>query len=224
MSAIAERLASVEARVARACERAARARDEVTLLAVSKRHPVAAIREAMAAGQRSFGESYVKELAAKAAALPDASFHLIGHLQRNKAREAVAVARCVESVDSARLARELGVHADAAGASLDVFVQVNVGGEAQKSGCAPSEVGALVEAVRGERALRLRGLMTVPPWHEDPERARPFFRELAKLARAHALKELSMGMSADLEVAIEEGATLVRVGTAIFGPREVAAR
>ncbi len=216
---VAERLAMVRESIARACARAGRSVDEVTLVAVSKRHPAEAVRAAYAAGQRVFGENYVQELVEKAAALADLEdlrWHFIGHLQRNKARQVAEVGAVVETVDSPRLARELGRRASA---PLDVLAQVNVAGEAQKSGCAPEELPALLEAIASEPQLRLRGLMTIPPFDDDPERTRPHFARLRALADAHGLPARSMGMSADLEVAIEEGATIVRVGTAIFGPR-----
>ena len=219
---VAERLEAVGERIATACARAGRDPASVTLVAVGKHHPAERIREAWEAGQRAFGENYVQELADKAAALADLDdvrWHFIGHLQRNKAKIIVAVGAVVETVDGVKLAEELDRRGAALGRVVPVLVQVNVGGEAQKSGCAPSELPALVERVRACAQLDLRGLMTVPPFDLDPEATRPLFAELASLGAAHRLKELSMGMSGDLEVAIEEGATIVRVGTAIFGPR-----
>ncbi len=220
MTTIAARLAEVRARIERACARAGRDPREVTLVAVSKTHPAAAIREAYAAGQRVFGENYVQDLVAKADALrdlPDLELHFIGHLQRNKAKLVRRAARMVETVDSARLADALE---KAAGeGTLDVCIQVNVAGEPTKSGCAPLDVPALGAHVRALPSLRLVGLMTVPPANDDPEASRPWFRALAELAGREGLRALSMGMSADLEVAVEEGATIVRVGSAIFGER-----
>jgi hypothetical protein len=219
---VARRLAEVRARVERACERVGRDPAAVRLVAVSKAHGPEAVRAAHAAGQRDFGESYVQELAGKAPALADLGdlrWRFIGHLQRNKAKQVVTIARAVESIDSARLAEELDKRAAAEGARIEILLQVSVGGEAQKSGCAPSELASLVATVRALPTLDLRGLMTVPPHTDDPEGARPFFRTLRELAERHGLAELSMGMTHDLEVAIEEAATIVRVGTAVFGER-----
>jgi pyridoxal phosphate enzyme (YggS family) len=187
------------------------------------------VREAYAAGQRDFGENYVQELAEKAELLADLTelrWHFIGHLQRNKAKVVCRVASVVHTVDSVRLAEELGKRAkDGAGRVpvLPVLVEVNVGGEAQKSGCEPSSLGELLNAIEQEPALKLVGLMTVPPATEDPRGARSYFDVLASLQRQHGgvprLPELSMGMSHDLEHAVAAGATFVRVGTAIFGER-----
>lgn len=220
--AIAARLAEVRARIARACASAGREAGSVALAAVSKTHDAAAVREAYAAGQRLFGENYVQELVAKARALEDLEelrWHFIGHLQRNKVKDVLGVARCVETVDSVRLAEAVARRAEASGARVEVLVQVDVAGEAQKAGCAPDELDAVIAAVRASSTLQLRGLMTIPPLGAAPEASRPHFRALRALAEARGLRELSMGMSADLEVAIEEGATIVRVGTAIFGAR-----
>lgn len=219
---IAERLAEVRARIATACARAGRDVSSVSLVAVSKTHDAAAVRAAYDAGQRLFGENYVQELVGKARSLEsleDLRWHFIGHLQRNKVKDVVGVARCVETVDSVRLADALASRAEASRIELDVMVQVDVAGEPQKGGCSPAELDAVIDAVKRAPALRLRGLMTIPPLGEPPERSRPHFRALRELAEARAIAELSMGMSADLEIAIEEGATLVRVGTAIFGAR-----
>lgn len=220
MSEIAARLAEVRGRIAAACARASRPVEGVTLVAVSKTHPVSAIREAYAAGQRVFGENYVQELVEKAEALadlPDVSLHFIGHLQRNKVRDVLRARAVIETLDSARLADELAKRAERV--RVPVLVQVNVAGEAQKSGCSVEELPRLIEHVRALPSLELRGLMTIPPLEAEPEANRPHFAALRELARAHSLADLSMGMSADLEVAVEEGATLVRVGTAIFGER-----
>jgi pyridoxal phosphate enzyme (YggS family) len=222
---IAARLADVRARVAEAAARAGRA-GAVRLLAVSKNKPAEAIRAAYAAGQREFGENYAQELAQKAEALRDLDgivWHFIGRLQRNKARQVAAVARVVHTVDRAELAAELGKRAAAAGARLRVLVEVNVSGESSKGGCAPGELGAVLAAVHAAPGLEAAGLMTIPPDTEDAGDARPFFAALRALRDAHggaaALPELSMGMTHDYAVAIEEGATLVRIGTAIFGAR-----
>lgn len=221
--AIAANIAAVRGQIAEAAARAGRDVADITLVAVSKVHGPDAIRAAHGAGHRVFGENYVQELVDKADALGDLDglvFHFIGHLQRNKAKHVVRVPAVVETVDSSRLAAALGGRATAAGHTLDVYVQVNVGGEAQKSGCSIARAGEVIEAVRGQEGLTLRGLMTVPPAAPDPAAMRPHF------ARLRALRDelapglgLSMGMSRDLEVAVEEGATVVRVGTAIFGSR-----
>jgi PLP dependent protein len=224
VAVIADRLAAVRERIAKACARAGRDPSAVSLVAVSKGKSAEGIREAYAAGQRLFGENYVQEMAQKVGALgdlPDLRVHFIGHLQRNKAKVVRPIARCVETVDSARLADALAkVEAPA---PLPIYLQVNVAHEPQKSGCEPEALPELIAHVRALPSLALRGLMTVPPADEDPEAARPWFRVLRSLADAHGLPEVSMGMSADLEVAIEEGATVVRVGTAIFGPRNIPA-
>jgi pyridoxal phosphate enzyme (YggS family) len=222
--------------VARAAERAGRA-EGVRLLAVSKTQPVEAIREAYAAGQRDFAENYVQELVKKAESLADLGdirFHLIGHLQRNKAKHAVRVVSAIHSVDSVELARELdkrvtGVtipserRAFGDDARLPVFVEVSIAGEAQKGGCAPGELESVLEAVDAAAGLRLAGLMCVPPFGAEPDASRPHFERLARLRDQHGgparLAELSMGMTADFEHAIAAGATVVRVGTAIFGAR-----
>lgn len=215
-------LSRVRDRIADACARVGRDPAGVTLVAVSKRHPAERVREAYAAGQRVFGENYVQELVEKADALADldgARWHFIGHLQRNKAKLLARPGMVVETVDSERLAAELDKRAASAGLVLPVLVQVNVAGEAQKSGCAPEALDAILDAVASAAHLEARGLMTIPPAVDHPEAARPHFAALRALAEARGLAELSMGMSADLEAAIAEGATSVRVGTAIFGPR-----
>ncbi len=210
---VAARLDEVRARIARACDAARRDPASVTLVAVSKTHPPEAIREAIDAGQTIFGENYAQELVQKAAKVEGARWHFIGHLQRNKARAVLETGAVIETVDSVRLIEELGRRAER---EVEVLLQVDVAREASKSGCAVEDLPALVEAARAAPRLRLRGLMTVPPFEGDP---RPWFRALRSLAEAHGLPDLSMGMSADLEAAIAEGATIVRVGTAIFGPR-----
>jgi hypothetical protein len=224
MTTIAERLAAVHERIAAAAARAGRAASSVTLVAVSKTHPPSLIREAARAGQRDFGENYVQELVEKRAALvdldPPPRWHYIGRLQRNKAKDVAGRCALVHAVDGAKLAAEIDRRALAAGAAQDVLVQVNLSGEATKGGVSEAELPALLDAIRPLARVRCVGLMTMPPPVDDAELNRPFFRRLASLARAHALPELSMGMSDDFEVAIEEGATLVRVGTAIFGARQ----
>lgn len=217
---IASNLAAVHARIAAACTACGRDPSEVHLLAVSKRMPESDMREAYAAGQRDFGENYVQELVQKAEALrdlPGLRLHLIGHLQTNKAKHVARVAHAVQSVDSVRVAEALA-RAVPAGRVLHVHVQVNAAREATKAGAELAEVDALVAAIRREPTLLLEGFMTIPP-AADEARDREAFRTLAALGRAHGTKSLSMGMSADLEMAVEEGATIVRVGTAIFGAR-----
>ena len=228
---VAEGLARVRERIRRAATAVGREPSEVRLVAVSKTKPPSAIREAYDAGQRDFGENYAQELTEKAdelADLIDLRWHFIGHLQSNKARFVARAAHMVHSLDGAALARELGKRFAAvseargdAGARLPVLVEVNVGGEAQKHGVSPGDLGDVLRAVDHEPALQLRGLMTMPP--NDLEAARRAFEALSSLRNAHGgtarLPELSMGMSEDLEIAVACGATLVRVGSAIFGSR-----
>jgi hypothetical protein len=238
---IADKLAEVRERIASAARRAGRQPGEIALMAVSKTHPVSAILEAMAAGQLLFGENRVQEFAGKveevragAPLLPsfgrsgfETKFHLIGHLQSNKAAKAAELFDAVDSVDSLRLAEKLNEAALQLNRQLDVLIEVNIGGEAAKSGLGPAsdELQALLEAHLRLSALAIRGLMAVPPVTPEPEAARPYFRRLRELRdrlRARSgleLPELSMGMSHDFEVAIEEGSTCVRIGTAIFGER-----
>jgi len=214
-----ERLAAVRARIEAAAERARRDPADIALLAVTKLFPAAAVAEAYALGLREFGENYVQEFAGKAPelrGLPGARFHLTGHLQSNKSGLAAELFDCVQTVDSAKLARRL----ESAGRKLEVMLEVKLSGEAAKSGADPGELPELIAAVRECPHLALTGLMTMPPWSEDPEAARPHFRRLRELAGRHELRGLSMGMSHDLETAIEEGATCVRVGTALFGARK----
>jgi len=216
---LADRLATVRERIARAAERAHRDPAGILLLAVTKVFPASAIREAYALGLRDFGENYVQEFEGKSpevADLPEAHFHLIGHLQSNKSRKAAELFQVVQTVDSAKLARRL----DEAGRPIDVMLEVKLSDEDAKSGADPTELPALIDAVRGCANLRLLGLMTMPPWSDDPEASRPYFRRLRTLAETHGLPGLSMGMSHDLETAIEEGSTCVRVGTALFGKRK----
>jgi len=225
---LADNLAALRRQVADAARRAGRDPAGVTLLAVSKHVPPGRIQEACAAGQTIFGENYVQEARAKIEALPSTlSWHYIGHLQSNKSREAVRLFHCVETVDRPELAQALARHAALTGRVLPVLVQVNVAGEEQKSGVTPADCPALLRRIKEHAALRLRGLMTMPPFGDDPEDARPYFRALRLLAEAMQAEDLlprqdmqlSMGMSADFPVAIEEGATIVRVGTALFGSR-----
>ncbi len=188
------------------------------MVAVSKIKPASDILAAYDAGQRHFGESYVQEFEAKRRELPNlpgAVFHMIGKLQSNKTKSASELFDVIQTVHGIKLARRL----NDAGRSLDVFLEVKLGDEATKSGLSEDEIPPVKEFVESCDNLKLRGLMGMPPWSDDPEQARPYFRRLRRLAEQHGLAELSMGMSHDLEVAIEEGATLVRVGTAIFGKR-----
>ncbi|MCX6593612.1 MAG: YggS family pyridoxal phosphate-dependent enzyme [Acidobacteria bacterium] len=213
-----ERLEAIEERIVKACARAARPREAVTLIAVSKIFPAAALEEAYALGMREFGESYVQEFEVKKPQLqgmPDARFHLIGHLQSNKSRKAAELFQTIQTVDSAKLARRLNDH----GFPLDVMIEVKLSDEEAKHGADPAELPAIIHAVRQCPQLTLRGLMTIPPWSEDAETARPYFVRLRELAEEFKLPALSMGMSNDFEVAIEEGATHIRVGTALFGSR-----
>ena len=231
---------AVQERIARAAERAGRSPDEITLVGVSKRQPDERVWAALAAGLRVLGQSYIQEarrvrpaIEAALAGDPDApcpasalTWHMVGRLQRNKASQAARLFEVIESVDRPELAATLARRADKEGRPLDVLIQLSLCGEPQKGGCEARDLPALAEQILELPSLRLRGLMTVPAADPDPERARPAFRELrglrdglAALDPDLARCELSMGMSADLEVAIEEGATLVRVGTALFGER-----
>jgi pyridoxal phosphate enzyme (YggS family) len=214
-----ERIDKVERRIQAAAQRSGRSRSDITLVAVTKKFSAEIIREAYDLGLRVFGENYVQEFESKQPALADltgAQFHLIGHLQSNKARIAADLFQVIETVDSAKLARRLD---QMVSRPLEIMIEVKLSGEEAKAGAAPEELPGLIDAIRGCANLRLTGLMTMPPWDDDPEAARPYFKRLAELARAHGLAKLSMGMSHDLETAIEEGATHVRVGRALFGPR-----
>jgi len=213
-----ERLSQVEQRIETAARRAGRARSDITLIAVTKKFSADVIREAYDLGLRIFGENYVQEFEGKHPILTDLSgveFHLIGHLQSNKTRAAAELFQTIQTVDSEKLARRL----DQAGRPLEVMIEVKLSEEETKYGAAPESLPALIDAIRGCAHLRLTGLMTMPPWSDDPEVTRPYFRRLAALARTHNLPKLSMGMSHDLEAAIDEGATHIRIGTALFGPR-----
>jgi len=219
MGTLGERLAAVRERIGRAAARARRNPAQIALLAVTKLFPWEVVREAYQLGLREFGENYVQEFENKAprlADLPGARFHLIGHLQSNKSAKAAELFQVIQTVDSPKLARRL----NDAGRQLEVLLEVKLSEEEAKSGAEPAALAGLIEAVRGCGNLRLLGLMTMPPWTEDPEASRPYFRRLRELAERHSLRQLSMGMSHDLEAAIEEGATCVRVGTALFGKRQ----
>ena len=227
---IQENLARVRGELAAACERAGRSPNEVRLMAVSKTHPVAAIREAYEAGQMLFGENRVQEMQGKApalAALPGLEMHLIGPLQNNKTGKAAELFASVDTLDSEKTASRLDAAAGANGRVLPVLIEVKLSTEESKHGIAPEGLGALLRAVSSMPNLRLTGLMTVPPLDAGGEAARPYFRHLRELRDEHcvrfpSMQELSMGMSGDFQVAIEEGSTTVRVGTAIFGRRETA--
>lgn len=230
---IAENIFATRERIAAAAKRAGRRPEEIALMAVSKTHPPERIREAHAAGLRLFGENRVQEFAGKAGELSDlaeAEWHMIGHLQTNKALKAAELFRAVDSVDSVKLAEKLDSAARSLGKKLSVLVEINVGGETAKSGVAPDsrELEELLLAAPRFAALQFLGLMTVPPFTDHPEDARPYFRKLRELRNVIAARKLSAiemavlstGMSHDFEVAIEEGSTCVRVGTAIFGERQ----
>ncbi len=219
---IAEGLQRVRARIADACRSVGRSLDSVRLIAVTKGHDAMAIRYAYRAGQRAFGENYIQQLSSKASELTDLDaleWRFIGHLQRNKVKDVARIGCAVDTVDSERLAEAIDRKACELQRVLDVLIQVNVAEEEQKAGCRVADLESLVAFVQSRQGLRLTGLMTIPPLEEEPEACRGWFRELRLLAESFSLTELSMGMSDDLEVAIEEGATMVRVGTAIFGPR-----
>ena len=217
---IAERLSGVHARIEAACSRAGRSPDDVTLVGVTKGFPAEVVAEAVAAGLEDVGENRVQEAAEKIAALHARGvcprWHLIGHLQTNKAKTALELFAILHSVDSLRLAQELSRRTDK---PLAVLIEVNVAQEANKFGFTPQELPAALTAVSALPHLDVRGLMTVAPQSADPEAVRPVFRRLRELRDDAGLRELSMGMTDDFEVAIEEGATMVRVGRAIFGPR-----
>jgi PLP dependent protein len=223
-----DKLDQVESRIARAAARAGRKRSDILLVAVTKKFPAAVVREAFELGLRDFGENYVQEFDEKrvelTGLLDSARYHFIGHLQSNKAKTAAKIFDVIQTVDSAKIARRLDAEAGPAGPHpiLEVLIEVKLSNEPAKAGAAPEEVPALVEAIRGCPHLRLLGLMTMPPWSDDAENSRPYFARLRELAVENGLQHLSlsMGMSHDLEVAIEEGATMVRVGTALFGPRK----
>jgi PLP dependent protein len=230
---IAENIGEVRKRLDSTAQRARRSPQEIVLMAVTKTFPAEAIRRAYDAGLRVFGENRVQEFAGKADALAElreARWHMIGHVQTNKAGKTAELFGAVDSVDSVRLAEKLDAAARSLGKSLDVLIEINLGGEAAKTGVAgeSQDLEELLKSAGRLEALEFRGLMTVPPYTENPEGARPFFRRLRQLRDQIAgrklprvgLQVLSMGMSHDFEVAIEEGSTCVRLGTAIFGARE----
>jgi PLP dependent protein len=230
---ISANLAAVRERIERAARRAGRSASDVALMAVTKTHPPEVIREAYAAGLRLFGENRVQEFAMKApqlASLADAEWHMIGHLQTNKAAKAAELFTAVDSVDSMKLAEKMDAAARELNKKRSVLIEINIGGEAAKTGVAADsqEFEDILQSASRLEALEFRGLMTVPPFSDDPESARPFFRKLRELRAVIAARKLpgigmdvlSMGMSHDFEAAIEEGSTCVRVGTAIFGERK----
>lgn len=225
---ITQNIASIRERMKRSALLAGRRPEEVRLVAVSKTMPADRIREAFAAGLHIFGENYIQEARDKARALSDLpmEWHFIGHLQSNKAKYAVRQFALIHSVDSVRLIAEIDREAQKVGKIQDILIQVNIAGEATKSGVEPDALSTLLEAAAACSHVRVVGLMTMPPYSEDAEAVRPVFRALKTLAERYtgvipgiALRELSMGMSGDFEVAISEGATLVRIGTALFGER-----
>ena len=225
---IATRLEAVRERVAAACERAGRDPADITIVGVTKTHPVDAVEEALAAGQVDLGENRAQELVPKAEQAADMGlvprWHFIGGLQRNKVRQVLPHIAVLHSLDSLRLAAEIEKRAEQGRSPdpdvpLPCYLEVNVGGEDSKQGVAPDEVAELLRATAALRHVDVVGLMTVAPQVDDPELVRPVFRELRELAEAHGLDELSMGMTEDYGVAIEEGATVVRLGRVIFGPR-----
>jgi pyridoxal phosphate enzyme (YggS family) len=211
-------VAAVNARIEAACTRAGRDRRDVTLVAVSKTFPPEAVSHAVAAGITDIGENRVQEAGEKwsAGALAGARLHLIGHLQSNKAKDAVGIFDMIETVDSAGLAEKIAKAAESVGKWQEVLLQINIGREEQKSGADPRDAASIMRSIESMDSLLLRGLMTIPPADDDPRR---WFREMRAIRDDLGLKELSMGMSEDYEIAIEEGSTIVRVGRAIFGSR-----
>ncbi len=219
LALLKENIEQVEARICRAVAQAGRRREDITLIAVTKKFPASVMKQAYEHGLREFGENYVQEFADKRPDLgemPGARFHLIGHLQTNKSKRGAELFDVIQTVDSAKLARRL----NEAGKPLEIMLEVKLSPEQSKEGAAPEELPALIEAIRSCPQLQLTGLMTMPPWSDDAELSRPYFRRLYELACKHQLSSLSMGMSHDFEVAIQEGATHIRVGTALFGRRQ----
>ena len=222
-----ENLDLIRSRIAAACLRARRTEDSVTLLAVSKSHPPTAICAAVAAGQIFFGENKIQEAKAKIPRSPGKSrWHFIGHLQSNKVRDAVELFEMIQGVDSLGLAREISKRAAQAAKTMPILIEVNVAGEASKFGYAPEKLLAELAELNALPCLEIHGLMAIPPFVAEAEKARPYFQRLAALKadcekiQGAPLPHLSMGMSGDFEIAIEEGATIVRVGTALFGGRQ----
>jgi len=227
---IKDNLGAIRERMHVAAEQSGRLVDDIRLIAISKYMPPEYVQSAMSAGQHCFGENTVKDALTKQALIddPDNEWHFVGHLQSNKAKFAVDTCSMVETVDRLKIAKAMNRYLEETEHSLDVLIQVNIGFDQNKSGVSPDESEALLKKIRDLPRLRVRGLMTMPPFMEDPEAVRPFFRDLRRLSEKledkgllgdHGKTELSMGMSHDYQVAIEEGATLIRVGTAIFGQR-----
>lgn len=225
---VAENLAEVEKKVCEACERAGRSREEVTLIAVSKTKPVSMIEELLPGGTRDFGENKVQELCEKYEVLPkDIRWHLIGHLQRNKVKYIADMAYLIHSVDSLRLAEAISEEGVKKGVTVPILIEVNVAGEESKFGVTPEETESLVREIAKLPSIQIKGLMTIAPYVEDPEENRVHFSRLRQLSvdirekniDNVSMNVLSMGMTGDYQVAIEEGATMVRVGTGIFGER-----
>jgi pyridoxal phosphate enzyme (YggS family) len=227
VDSIRDNAARILERIARAAERSGRKGEDIRLIAVGKTKPVELIGEAIEAGLAVFGENYVQEAERKISAFPQAEWHLIGKLQGNKVKKAVSLFSFIQTVDSLKLLAEISRRAAQVGKVMPVLVEVNVAGEGSKAGVAPEEIAEILEAVPGLPGVSLKGLMAIPPWTEDPGESRPYFIRLREMlsdcvSRGGAgprMTELSMGMSGDFEAAIEEGATMVRVGTAIFGSR-----
>ncbi len=226
MTHFSQRLAQVQERISAACQRFGRNHEEITLLAVSKQHPAAAVREAAGCGLRSFGENFIQEAVEKTRALEDLQleWHFIGHLQSNKTRLAATCFQWVQSVDRQRIARRLDAHRPHHAPPLNVCIQVSLEDEPGKGGVREDDVRPLAEAISGLPRLRLRGLMSIPPPTPDLEAQRAYFGRLRRLRDdlsrdGLALDTLSMGMSDDLEAAVAEGSTMLRIGTALFGPR-----
>jgi pyridoxal phosphate enzyme (YggS family) len=229
LMALAENLEKLQGRIEAACRRAGRKPEEVALMAVSKGQPAEVIREAAGLGLRLFGENKIQEARAKMPNCPgNLRWQMIGHLQSNKARDAVHFFEMIQSVDSLSLAREIDKHANNAAKTMPILLEVNVAGESSKFGYAPDRLLAELEEVNALKKIEIHGLMTIAPWSQDAEKVRPVFRRLRELAEkcgqilGAPLPHLSMGMSGDFEAAIEEGATIIRVGTALFGPRSKA--
>jgi PLP dependent protein len=226
---LADNLNSIQQRIRTACDRCDREPNSVTLLAVAKTHPPELIKAAVELGLTLFGENKVQEAKAKIPQCPGkARWHFIGHLQSNKCRDVVGLFEMIQSVDSLALAEEIDKRCEQSAKTMPVLLEVNVAGEASKFGYAPEKLLTELKEINTLPKLEIQGLMTVPPWTDDPERARPHFQQLRKLKHqceqilGAPLPHLSMGMSGDFEVAIEEGATIVRIGTALFGPRSYA--
>jgi pyridoxal phosphate enzyme (YggS family) len=221
-SNLVTRLKEVEARIAAAVKRVGYERSHITLVAVTKKFSASAIREGYQAGLRDFGENYVQEFSDKAPQVQDLEgtrYHLIGHLQSNKVRPAIELFHLIQTVDSVKLLERLDRGAVELGKTAEALLEIKLSEEPNKTGASPQELPKLLDAASKCVNTRITGLMTVPPWSEDAELSRPYFRQLAELAQKFGLKRLSMGMSNEFEVAIEEGATIIRVGTALFGPR-----